>query len=130
MVGFVIGQRWISASEPELGLGIVSAVAVNRVTILYLACDESRIYAQDNAPLTRVRFSVDDEIETQDGQQGLIQKIKEHNGVVRYQFLNQQGEQGGGDEMDLSHHIYTKVGCQVTCMNVHLNYKNRIDDFY
>ena len=105
MVGFVTGQRWISASEPELGLGIVSAVAVNRVTILYLASDQSRVYAQDNAPLTRVRFSVDDEIETQNGQQGLIQKIDERDGVIHYQLLNQQGEIEWLGEMDLSHHI-------------------------
>ena len=102
---FVIGQRWISSSEPELGLGIVSAVTVNRVTILYLASDERRVYAQDNAPLTRVRFSIGDEIETADGQQGLIKEINEHEGLIHYQLLNQQGETISVDETALSHHI-------------------------
>ena len=105
MIGFVIGQRWISASEPELGLGIVSAVAVNRVTILYLASDKCRVYAQDNAPLTRVRFSVDDDIETNDGQQGRVKAIDEHEGIIRYQVLSQQDEILSVEEMALSHHI-------------------------
>ena len=105
MSGFVVGQRWMSASEPELGLGMVSAVAANRVTILYLASDERRVYAQDNAPLTRVRFLVDDEIETVDALQGLVKEVDEQAGILRYLLLNQQGEALWVDEMHLSHHI-------------------------
>ncbi|TXL16611.1 RNA polymerase-binding ATPase [Methylococcaceae bacterium HT3] len=105
MSGFVIGQRWMSASEPELGLGMVSGVATNRVTVLYLACEEQRVYAQDNAPLTRVRFSVDEEIETENGEQGVVKKLDEYEGLIHYQLLNQQGEVLLVDEMSLSHHI-------------------------
>ena len=105
MSGFVVGQRWISASEPELGLGIVSEVVANRVTILYLASDEQRTYAQDNAPLTRVRFLVDDQIETEDGRQGQVKEVLEHQGIIHYQLINQQGEALLVDEMALSHHI-------------------------
>jgi len=36
------------------------------VTVLYLAADERRIYARDNAPLTRVTFAVGDVIESVD----------------------------------------------------------------
>ena len=102
---FVIGQRWISASEPELGLGIVSDVATNRVTILYLASDERRVYAQDNAPLTRVRFSVDDEIEAEDGLQGVVTEVEERAGIIHYHVLSQQGDMVLIDEVALSHHI-------------------------
>ena len=31
MIKFKIGQRWISESEPELGLGIIESVGPNRV---------------------------------------------------------------------------------------------------
>ncbi|OQK18668.1 RNA polymerase-associated protein RapA [Methyloprofundus sedimenti] len=105
MIGFVVGQRWISASEPELGLGIVTAVAANRVTISYLASDERRVYAQDNAPLTRVRFSIDDNIETNNGQQGRVTAINEYEGVIHYQVLSEQGKTISVDETALSHHI-------------------------
>ena len=34
---FIPGQRWISETEPELGLGIVLSVEANRVTLLFVA---------------------------------------------------------------------------------------------
>ena len=52
MDAFIPGQRWISNTESELGLGLILDVSFNRVTVLYLAADERRIYARDNAPLT------------------------------------------------------------------------------
>ena len=54
---FVPGQRWISETEPEMGLGIVLSVESNRVTVLFIASSERRTYAVNNAPLTRVRFN-------------------------------------------------------------------------
>ncbi|WP_428355206.1 RNA polymerase-associated protein RapA [Methyloprofundus sp.] len=105
MSEYVIGQRWISASEPELGLGMVSAVAVNRVTIVYLASDECRVYAQDNAPLTRVRFFAEDVVETVAGLQGVVKSITELEGIISYRLLSKQGEIEWIDEQALSHHL-------------------------
>ncbi|NOQ16810.1 MAG: RNA polymerase-associated protein RapA [Methyloprofundus sp.] len=103
---FVVGQRWMSAPESELGLGIISEVAGKRVTLLFLACNERRVYAIDNAPLTRVRFLVGDQLETENGQLGVVAEVQEQaDGVLRYQFLNDAGEILYIDEMELSHHL-------------------------
>ena len=101
---FVVGQRWVSASEPELGLGIVSDVGANRVSILFLACNERRVYAQDNNPLTRVRFLVDDKIETEKGLSGVVCDVVEREGRVYYQIDHQKNALLI-DEMELSSHM-------------------------
>jgi ATP-dependent helicase HepA len=48
---FLPGQRWISETEPELGLGTVISYEFNRVVMLFIASSERRTYAADNAPL-------------------------------------------------------------------------------
>jgi len=101
---FLVGQRWISASEPELGLGMVLAVEANRVTILFLASNERRVYAQDNSPLTRVRFLPDDKIETADGEHLTVKSVTEEQGLLRYQAMADDGNIVLIDEMELSHH--------------------------
>ncbi|MBW6452691.1 MAG: RNA polymerase-associated protein RapA, partial [Methyloprofundus sp.] len=101
---FVVGQRWISASEPELGLGMVLAVEANRVTILFLASNERRVYAQNNSPLTRVRFLPDDKIETEDGEHLTVRSVTEEQGLLRYHAMAEGGNIVLIDEMALSHH--------------------------
>jgi len=59
---FSIGQRWISHSETQLGLGIVTEAKSRRVKIMFPAVGESRIYAIDTAPLSRIIYSVGDVI--------------------------------------------------------------------
>lgn len=44
------GQRWISDSEAELGLGTVLAQDGRLLTVLYPATGETRQYALRNAP--------------------------------------------------------------------------------
>jgi len=105
MSEMVAGQRWVSNSEPELGLGLVLELMANRVTILFLACNERRVYARDNAPLTRVRFSIGDSVETDDGLVGSVINISEQTGILSYQLLNATGEKVWVEEMMLSHHL-------------------------
>ena len=104
MNSFLVGQRWVSSSEPELGLGIVSDVLANRVSILFLACNERRDYALDNSPLTRVQFLVDDKIETDDGVTGVVCDVLEQEGRMRYRIIYQNNSLMV-DEMDLSPHM-------------------------
>lgn len=59
---YVIGQRYISSAEKELGLGIVLDSRDRRVTVSFPACGEQRTYADKNAPLTRVRYDVGDTV--------------------------------------------------------------------
>ncbi len=105
MEQFISGQRWISNTESELGLGIILEAKHKRVTVLFLACDEKRMYAQDNAPLTRVRFSAGDVIESIDEDKVTVTGLIEQNGLITYLGKDQDGQEVRLDEMELNHHI-------------------------
>ncbi|MDP1666782.1 MAG: RNA polymerase-associated protein RapA [Methylobacter sp.] len=105
MEQFIPGQRWISNTESELGLGLILDVAHKRVTVLFLACDEKRMYAQDNAPLTRVRFSVGDVIESIDEDKVTVTGLTEQNGLITYVGKDEDGQDVQLDEVELNHHI-------------------------
>jgi len=83
---FVQGQRWIADSEPELGLGTVTAVEGRTVQIFFEQGNCERTYAILQAPLTRIHYSVEDEIKTIDGECGRVLAIQEHNGLFFYQL--------------------------------------------
>ncbi|MDP1772384.1 MAG: RNA polymerase-associated protein RapA [Methylobacter sp.] len=105
MEQFIPGQRWISNTESELGLGLILDVAHKRVTVLFLACDEKRMYAQDNAPLTRVRFSAGDVIESIDEDKVTVTGLIEQDGLITYLGKNEDGQEVRLDEVELNHHI-------------------------
>ena len=79
-----MGQRWVSASEPELGLGTVVQVAKGRVHLLYPATGEVRQYVSDLAPLQRVQLRTGQEIEDHEGTKRLVETIREEDGVITY----------------------------------------------
>ena len=81
---FAPGQRWISGTEPELGLGVVADTANRRVLIRFPAADERRTYAMDNAPLHRVQYELGRQVNTEDGRQITITGIEEHNNCLIY----------------------------------------------
>ncbi|MEI6891297.1 MAG: SNF2-related protein [Pontiella sp.] len=71
------GQRWISETEPELGMGLVIDVAHRTVAILYHAADETRHYAINHAPLKRVRYAAGDEVASQTGDRFIVESVLE-----------------------------------------------------
>ncbi|WNO09765.1 RNA polymerase-associated protein RapA [Teredinibacter sp. KSP-S5-2] len=94
---FFVGQRWISDTEASLGLGIIAEIANRRVTISFPAAAETRVYAADNAPLSRVRFQVGDTIRTHDGEQVCVSDIQEHNHCYIYFGESLSGEEKGNE---------------------------------
>jgi ATP-dependent helicase HepA len=78
------GQRWVSSSEPELGLGLVIAVEGDRVEICFPAAEEMRMYAFSSAPLLRARFKPGDRIQDQEGTAFTVDKTEERDGLVVY----------------------------------------------
>ncbi|WPJ94081.1 RNA polymerase-associated protein RapA [Coraliomargarita algicola] len=84
MANFTIGQRWISETEPELGLGILEEADRRQVRIVFSAANEARIYATANAPIKRVEFHVGDSIHSQQGQTIVIEEVKEEAGILTY----------------------------------------------
>ncbi|MDP2902631.1 MAG: RNA polymerase-associated protein RapA [Methylovulum sp.] len=105
MESFIPGQRWISNTESELGLGLILEVSFNRVTVLYLAADERRVYARDNAPLTRVIFAVGDAIESVDEEKLTVIRVAERDGLLTYIGRNRTGREVKLEEVELNHHI-------------------------
>jgi len=86
------GQRWVSNTESELGLGIVLGVTNRRVEISFPAADEKRTYAIDNAPLSRVRYETGQQIKNIDGHPLLITDVEEHNGCLIYLGTDESGK--------------------------------------
>ena len=78
------GQRWISESEPELGLGTLVQVDGNKVSILFPATGELRQYASDNAPLKRVRFRIGDTITNHEDRSIVVERVDETAGLLTY----------------------------------------------
>lgn len=84
MTDFTPGQRWLSESETELGLGLIQDVDYRLVTVSYPAVEEERTYAQNNAPLSRITFDVGDTLTTADGLELVVLEVNEHNGLMIY----------------------------------------------
>lgn len=82
---YALGQRWISDTESELGLGTVIALDVRTLTLMFPACEENRLYARSDAPITRVIFNVGDTIESHEGWSLFVEEvINEKEGTVTY----------------------------------------------
>ncbi|WP_312980549.1 RNA polymerase-associated protein RapA [Atlantibacter sp.] len=81
---FTLGQRWISDTESELGLGTVVALDARMVTLLFPATGENRLYARNDSPITRVMFNPGDTITSHDGWQLKVDDVAEENGLLAY----------------------------------------------
>ncbi|MGF6455040.1 RNA polymerase-associated protein RapA [Pseudomonas frederiksbergensis] len=103
------GQRWISDSEAELGLGTVLAQDGRLLTVLYPATGETRQYALRNAPLTRVRFSPGDSITHFEGWKLTVQEVDDVDGLLVYHGLNAQNEVVTLPETQLSNFIQFRL---------------------
>ncbi|MCG6936006.1 MAG: RNA polymerase-associated protein RapA [Proteobacteria bacterium] len=81
---YIPGQRMISDTEPELGLGTVLGIEHRRINIEFPASDETRTYALPNPPLHRVRFSAGDRIRDRQGQTIHIDQVQDKDGLLVY----------------------------------------------
>jgi ATP-dependent helicase HepA len=81
---YIPGQRWISESEPELGLGTVVQIAGGRVQINFKAAGETRNYTTAEAPLKRVRFRVGDRIKSKANVEWVVTEVMEQKGLLIY----------------------------------------------
>lgn len=60
MLNIKPGQRWISAAEPELGLGTILRADNRQIDIVFTGCGELKHYTHAASPLLRVRFDTGD----------------------------------------------------------------------
>ncbi|MGK7246811.1 RNA polymerase-associated protein RapA [Buttiauxella agrestis] len=92
---FTLGQRWISDTESELGLGTVVALDTRMVTLLYPATGENRLYSRSDSPITRVMFNPGDTVTSHEGWQLKVDEVKEENGLLAYIGTRLDTEEAG-----------------------------------
>ena len=92
MDNYTIGQRWVSDTETELGLGTIVEISGRTVTLLFPASGEKRAYATQNAPLTRVAYTPGEKLLSQAGSVLFVQEVFESEGLLTYSGINDEGE--------------------------------------
>ena len=88
MSNFTIGQRWISESEPDLGIGIINKINDNKVTILFETSNVTRQYYMVSAPLQRVKYNIGDVIRLKNNSELRIDHVEEISDLFFYSNSN------------------------------------------
>ena len=105
-MNFALGQRWISDTESDLGLGTLVGIEGRMLTVLFPATGETRQYAQTEAPLTRVIFNIGDEIKSAEGFSLIVTSVSEaHNTLIYSGNRIDNGEKTDLKETFLDHFI-------------------------
>lgn len=78
------GQRYISTSEPSLGLGHVLSEENGLIEICFPAAEDTRTYSISNAPLVRVRFGPGDTISDHEKNELTVETLTEDGQLLTY----------------------------------------------
>ncbi|GBL03864.1 RNA polymerase-associated protein RapA [Glaciecola sp. KUL10] len=81
---FMTGQRWLSNTEPDLGLGVLMANDNRTINVLFPAVKEDRTYAVEHAPVTRLLLSEGEIAKHTDGWQLKIEHVAQQDGLLVY----------------------------------------------
>jgi ATP-dependent helicase HepA len=99
---YALGQRWVSQTEPKLGLGIITEFANRRVTISYPAAGETRTYAIEQAPISRVTYQEGDTISNHEEESFVVVGIDESSSIIRYQVKDESKNIKSISEVELN----------------------------
>ncbi|MDH5392884.1 MAG: RNA polymerase-associated protein RapA [Gammaproteobacteria bacterium] len=102
---YIPGQRWISDAELQMGLGTVISTEGRTVTVLFNASNETRLYSQQTAPLTRVRFTQGDRVPSHEGWFLTVDTVLEESGLLIYSGSKDDGSKAVLPETDLDNFI-------------------------
>lgn len=103
---FTPGQRWMSETQSELGLGLVAEVDERLARLLFPATGEERAYARHNAPLWRAVFGVGDRIRDMQGAELEITALDEKGGLITYHVRDIHGAEFKLPEISLDPHLH------------------------
>ena len=92
MQDFVPGQRWLSETQAELGLGLVEAVDGRHVRIAYPATGETRLYARSEAPLARLVVERGERIRDRAGRELRVIETRVEHGLIIYRGEDAEGQ--------------------------------------
>ncbi|BCU07563.1 RNA polymerase-associated protein RapA [Allochromatium tepidum] len=91
MQDFVPGQRWLSETQTELGLGLVEAVEGRHVRLVYPATGENRLYARGEAPLARLVVGRGERIRDRAGRELRVLEARTEQGLIIYRGEDPSG---------------------------------------
>ncbi|RJE73697.1 RNA polymerase-binding ATPase [Pseudoalteromonas sp. MSK9-3] len=92
-MNFSLGQRWISDTESDLGLGTIVALEGRQVTILFPASGENRVYSMQEAPVTRVVFNPGDVIRSADEWELQVETVEPVGDLLCYHGIRLDTEE-------------------------------------
>lgn len=84
-MNFKVGQRYVSQSEPALGLGIVTEVQDRIVKISFPAVNDVRLYRSMGAPVDRFLLAVGETAKNDKGVSFTVENVKDVDGLVVYE---------------------------------------------
>lgn len=90
---FQVGQRWLSETETDQGLGLITQVQGRLISVFFPATDELRQYARDAAPLARFSLLVDERAQHADGWWFRITARQAHHGCWIYTGQREDDQQ-------------------------------------
>lgn len=132
-MNFVVGQRWISHSEAQLGLGVIVEISGRRVTIRFPAVAEDRIYAVANAPISRIVYQSGDHIETHEHEPLRIESSCEQQGIYFYECTAADGSRRRISELELSGFVHLTTPRQRLLsgqLDKDIDYRLRIESLF
>lgn len=100
MIRFKAGQRFVSQSELELGLGRVVKSDARTVHLEFPASGQLRIYRVSGAPIQRFTLQVGEQARNVKGDAFLIEEVREEEGLILYVGKSKQMS-----EADLHHRM-------------------------
>ena len=83
-MNFKVGQRYVSQSEPTLGLGIVTEVQDRIVKISFPAVNDVRCYRSMGAPVDRFELSVGETAKSEKGMSFTVESVSDNDGLLVY----------------------------------------------
>ena len=103
---FTVGQRWLSNTEADLGLGVVMAADNRTINLLFPAVQEDRTYAIAHAPITRLILSEGEKALHTDGWELKIENVAIQDGLYIYSGVRTDTEEKASIiEVSLDHNV-------------------------
>ena len=102
---FSEGQRWVSDTEPDLGLGTIIDNDPRQVTVVFMASGQTRIYSKESAPLTRIRFIAGDQLQTHDRRDIKVSEVVDDDGFLTYIGHDEAGDHAIIPESELNNFL-------------------------
>ncbi|MCG8565202.1 MAG: SNF2-related protein, partial [Desulfobacterales bacterium] len=81
---FTPGQRYVSEAEPELGIGILISHDKRSLTFHFPLAESTRCYSKGSAPIQRVIHKTGDRIQTESGEELVVESTDQDQGLMVY----------------------------------------------